>query len=263
MDIRFFVNSILLGAGLAMDAFSISCANALREPRMRLPRMSLIAGVYGVFQFTMPILGWICVHTIEERFEVFQPFIPWIALALLVWIGGKMLIEGIRESRSESRRQDKRNVPESNRQDTPNLQKPDRMNMYKSGQSQERSTEDLSHSSADMKAAGTETASVETVGAEEVAGNRKSQPALTIPVLLLQGIATSIDALSVGFTIAGYDLKMAISSCLIIGVVTFAICMTGLAIGKKAGMKLASKAGILGGVILIAIGLEIVITSYI
>ena len=60
---------------------------------------------------------------------------------------------------------------------------------------------------------------------------------------MVQGIATSIDALSVGFTIAGYDLKMAISSCLIIGAVTFAICMAGLAIGKKAGMKLAGKAG--------------------
>ena len=44
--------------------------------------------------------------------------------------------------------------------------------------------------------------------------------------------------------------------------VTFVICFAGLYIGKKAGTKLAGKAGILGGVILIAIGLEIFITSF-
>ena len=79
--------------------------------------------------------------------------------------------------------------------------------------------------------------------------------------LLVQGVATSIDALSVGFTIADYRLLQAVLSCLIIGVVTFFICWAGLAIGKKAGTKLAGRAGILGGVILIFIGLEIFVTG--
>lgn len=76
---------------------------------------------------------------------------------------------------------------------------------------------------------------------------------------MLQGIATSIDALSVGFTISGYDWLMALICALIIAAVTFVICMAGLVLGKKFGTKLSNKADILGGAILIVIGLEIFI----
>ena len=79
--------------------------------------------------------------------------------------------------------------------------------------------------------------------------------------LLVQGVATSIDALSVGFTIAEYSFAEALLACLLIGAVTFFICLAGIIIGKKAGTKLANKAGIFGGVILIFIGLEIFITG--
>ena len=182
----------MLGAGLAMDAFSVSCANALREPDMKPLRMARIAGVYALFQFLMPMAGWVCVHTIREHFTAIQGVIPWIALVLLGWIGGSMILEGIRHSEESG-----------------------------------------------------ETAP------------------LTVGVLLLQGIATSIDALSVGFTIDGYGFSMALTACLIIGGVTFVICTAGLMIGKKAGNWLTKGAGILGGVILIAIGLEIVVTHYI
>jgi len=75
--------------------------------------------------------------------------------------------------------------------------------------------------------------------------------------LIMQGVATSIDALSVGFTIEAYPASMAFVSALIIAVVTFGICLGGLALGKRFGTKLAGKASILGGLILIAIGLEI------
>ena len=77
--------------------------------------------------------------------------------------------------------------------------------------------------------------------------------------LLMQGIATSIDALSVGFTIANYNLVLALAACLVIAIVTFVICWIGIEIGKKFGMKLANKAAILGGVILLVIGIEIFI----
>lgn len=182
----FFVNSILLGVGLAMDAFSVSLANGLNEPKMKAGRMSYIAGVFAGFQAAMPMLGWICVHTIVQYFNAFEKMIPWIALILLLYIGGKMLIEGI-----------------------------------KGGEEEE------------------EVKSLGFVG------------------LMLQGIATSIDALSVGFTIADYDVVMAIVCAFLIAVVTFAICMVGLKIGKKVGTKIAGKANILGGVILIGIGIEI------
>ena len=195
-NLLFFANSALLGVGLAMDAFSVSLANGLNEPRMRRGRMSGIAGVFAFFQFLMPMLGWVCVHTVVGYFSAFERFIPWIALVLLCYIGGKMLIEGIRN----------------------------------------RARED----------------------AEEEAAK-----GLSLGGLLMQGVATSIDALSVGFTIAEYDLSMALVSSLIIAVVTFCICMGGLILGKKAGTRLSGKASILGGVIMIAIGLEIFISGLI
>ncbi|WP_318677370.1 manganese efflux pump MntP family protein [Treponema sp.] len=183
----FFINSVLLGVGLAMDAFSVSMANGLKEPQMKAGRMSLIAGVYAFFQFVMPMIGWIFVHTVVVYFLAFEKFIPWIALVLLLFIGGKMLIEGI-----------------------------------KGGDEEDNSPKQLSFGS-----------------------------------LIVQGIATAIDALSVGFTIAEYDWVMAVVASLIIAIVTFAICIGGLVIGKKIGTKLNNKAAILGGVILIVIGIEI------
>ena len=185
----FFLNSALLGVGLAMDAFSVSMANGLHDPKMSVKRMYIIAGTFGVFQAVMPMTGWICVHTIVELFSSFEAFIPWIALILLAYIGGKMLLEGIRGEEAEE-------------------------------------------------------------AAELSAG-----------ALFMQGVATSIDALSVGFTFSEYGWLMALTASLIIALVTFVICMAGLRIGKKFGTKLSGKASILGGVILIGIGLEIFISG--
>ena len=187
----FFFNSILLGVGLAMDAFSVSLANGLREPKMPRRKMLAVAGVFAVFQALMPLLGWLCVHTIVQHFRAFEKFIPWIALVLLCWIGGKMLLEGLRDRESP----------------------------------------------------------------EEGGG-------VGLAALLVQGVATSIDALSVGFTIAEYNTAMALVCALIIALVTFVICLGGLAIGRKFGTHLAGKAGIMGGVILIFIGLEIFVSSW-
>ena len=182
----FFMNSALLGVGLAMDAFSVSLANGMNEKKMKKSRMAYIAGVYAFFQFLMPMVGWICVHTIVQLFAQFQKCIPWIALILLLYIGGSMIWESVK-------------------------------------------------------------------GEEEIEEVKK----LSFAVLMLQGIATSIDALSVGFTIADYGFVMALVCSIIIAVVTFAICETGLYLGKTLGTKLAGKADVLGGVILIGIGIEI------
>ena len=180
-----YINSILLGIGLAMDAFSVSLVNGLGEPCMKRRKMSLIAGVFAVFQFMMPMLGWFCVTTVVEYFNKFKGFIPWIALILLLFIGIKMLVDGI------------------------------------------------------------------TRKAEE------ESPAIGFGALMIQGVATSIDALSVGFTTANNSLGEALISSLIIGAVTFALCFGGIAIGKRFGMKLADRAQIVGGLILIGIGIEI------
>ncbi len=191
MDFQFIMYSMgilgfgmLQGIGLAADAFSVSLANGLNEPCMKRKKMNLVAGVFAFFQFAMPMIGWVCVTTIAQYFEAFEKFIPYIALVLLGFIGGKMLYEGIRDKDS----------------------------------------------------------------------NCEEKPAVGFGALLVQGIATSIDALSVGFTISEYNWIEALVVCLIIGIVTFGVCLSGIAIGKKAGTKLSGKASILGGSILIAIG---------
>ena len=191
LGFAFFFTSVMLGVGLVMDAFSVSLANGLNEPRMRKYKMCGMAGIFAAFQFAMPLIGWILVSTAAKLFGVFEKMIPWIALALLGYIGGKMLYEGIKND-----------------------------------------------------------------GEEE-------SPAVGLKGVLVQGVATSIDALSVGFTISDYNFLEAVMACLVIGIVTFFICYAGLEMGKKAGTKLAGKAGILGGAILIIIGLEIFITSFI
>lgn len=189
-SLLFFFNSVLLGVGLAMDAFSVSLANGLNEPAMRKKKMCGVAGVFAFFQGLMPMVGWICVHTIVQYFKAFEKCIPWIALILLLFIGGKMLIEGIRNNDTDD-----------------------------------------------------------------------EETKVGLVALLIQGVATSIDALSVGFTIAEYGLLMALVCALIIAVVTFVISMAGLIIGKKFGTKFANRATIFGGVILILIGIEIFVTG--
>ena len=191
LGFAFFFNSILLGAGLSMDAFSVSLANGLNEPGMGKGRTCGVAFIFVAFQFAMPMIGWVCVSTVAQHFRAFEKFIPWIALVLLCSIGGKMICECLRDRDS-----------------------------------------------------------------------RQEKPAVGLAGLLVQGVATSIDALSVGFTIAEYTLAEALLACILIGVVTFVICFAGLLIGRKAGTKLAGKAGIFGGAILIFIGLEIFITSW-
>lgn len=183
----FLFNSVFLGTGLAMDAFSVSIANGLAEPRMRRAKSLLVAGTYSFFQFLMPMIGWLLVTMLVGWFRVIEKFIPYIALGLLLFIGIKMIVECLRGGKEESRR-------------------------------------------------------------------------LTVPILLMQGVATSIDALSVGFTIASYRWNMALTASLIIGAVTFLICLFGLWIGKRFG-GIFKRAEVVGGIILILIGIEIFVKN--
>lgn len=187
---EFFLESVGLGVGLAMDAFSVSAANSLNEPKMKAGRMCAIAGTFCGFQIAMPLIGWFCVVTIEDIFSAFRKFIPWISLLLLLYIGGKMLIEGI---------------------------------MNKNGEG--------------------------------------DKPAVGFWALMLQGVATSIDALSSGFAMSALPWQQALVEAAIIGVVTFGICIAGIFIGKKFGTLLSNKAAILGGCVLIGIGIEIFVKA--
>ena len=190
MDFMFFVRSILLGAGLAMDAFSVSLANGLNEQNMKKGKMLGISGVFAFFQALMPLIGWVCVHTVVTYFTAFSTLIPYIALILLAFIGGKMIFDSLKKSDDE-----------------------------------------------------------------------EGPSSVGIVSLLIQGVATSIDALSVGFTIAEYAFIEALVCALVIAVVTFVICFIGVYLGKKFGTKLSNKACLFGGVLLIIIGLEIFLTG--
>ena len=187
------LESFLLGVGLAMDAFSVSLANGLHEPKMHKRKALLIAGMFAIFQGLMPLIGWICVHTLAEQFEIFEKFIPFIALALLSFIGGKMLYEGVKKK----------------------------------------------------------------CDCEE------ESKCLTFGLLVGQGIATAIDALSVGFVIAKQNIGQTLISVAIIAAITFVICLAGVFIGQKFGDFISCKASVLGGIILILIGIEIFITGII
>lgn len=187
------MNSILLGVGLAMDACAVSMANGLNDPNMKVRKVVLVALIFAFFQALMPMIGWICVRTVAQQFDKFTVAIPYIALALLGFIGGKMIYEGVTHKENSSEQQSHKN--------------------------------------------------------------------LTAVVLLTQAVATSIDALSVGFTVSSYDVWQALTSVAIIALVTFAICVGGVYVGKKFGTKLGNKAEIFGGIILIGIGLEIFITG--
>ena len=103
MDLTFalFFSSILLGVGLAMDAFSVSLANGLNYPCMKKGKICTVAGVFAFFQALMPFIGWVLITTVISYFEALEKFIPWIALALLGFIGGKMIIESIKSGDDE------------------------------------------------------------------------------------------------------------------------------------------------------------------
>ena len=93
------LTSLALGVGLAMDACAVSVANGLNEQKMSLGKHTLIAGMFGFFQALMPMAGWLCVNTLVEHFCVIKPIIPYVSLALLLYVGIKMLVDGIRKKR--------------------------------------------------------------------------------------------------------------------------------------------------------------------
>lgn len=194
-------NGILFGIGLAMDAFSVSLADGLNEPKMKFRKVFGIAGVFALFQALMPLAGWLAVSGFLEIFNKFKLIIiiPWVSFLLLCFIGGKMLFESLKKD-----------------------------------------------SDGEL--------------------NKKAR-ALTVGALLLQAIATSIDALTAGINLANdYSLMQypyVLLSVAIIAIITLAICICGVKLGQKVGTKLSNKAGILGGSVLIFLGLKILITDII
>lgn len=187
-----------LGVALAMDATAVSMSNGLAEPKMHKGKWFLIAGAFALFQALMPMIGYFAGHAL---LKYIGPYVPWIALILLGFLGGKMLVDGIKGVRKQK-----------------------------------------------------------LVG-EQATKEEEVVKSLTIKTLLLQAVATSIDALSVGLSVADYTIPQALIAAAMIAVITFGLCILAVFIGTKFGDKLGNKAVILGGIILIGIGLEIFLTG--
>lgn len=180
------IEVLILAVGLSMDAFAVSVTNGMTKKNVNLMWTFGIAACFGIFQGLMPTLGYFLGCTFTRYVTQFDHY---IALILLGFIGGKMLLDGVKNS-------------------------------------------------------------------DECDDNSAY---LTVGALLIQGVATSIDALAVGVSFAAVmnSMVLAIAAAVIITVVTFAFCFVGVFVGKKFGDILNNKAQIVGGLILIAIGVKI------
>ena len=198
-----FVEVLLMGVALSMDACAVGMTNGMSDCKMPLKKTLLIALFFGFFQFLMPVIGYFITGVIAGAFmQTFEMISAWISFGLLAFLGSKMVIDCLK-SRGED-------------------------------------------------------------GKCNCACER-----LSIGKLCLQAIATSIDALAVGVTlqmaaISPEGLSLGVWwSTAIIGFTTFVLSIAAVYIGKCVGNKLADKASLLGGIVLIAIGLKILIESFV
>jgi manganese efflux pump family protein len=175
----------ILAIGLSMDSFAVSISCGLAEQKVSFTHAMKIALNFAFFQGMLPIVGWFMGTSVKSYVENID---HWIAFALLAYLGGKMIYEGI----------------------------------------------------------------TRTVG-------KKESDIYSFRHIMTLSIATSIDALVVGFSYALAETEKIFGGAVIIGGVTFFFSMLGIRIGKDVGGKFGSKVEILGGIILIGIGLKILI----
>ena len=183
---EYLVEFLLLGVGLAMDAFAVSICKGLAMRKVNKKQAVIIALFFGGFQAIMPVIGWLLCKGFQTYIEAFD---HWIAFALLAFIGVKMIIETLWEKEDD-------------------------------------------------------------VVIEEM------DPPLDMKEMLMLAIATSIDALAVGISLAALDRPI-VESAAIIGVVTFVISIIGVYIGNFFGNRYKKRAELTGGIILVLIGVKI------
>jgi len=185
--------AVLLGIGLAMDAFGISITHGFKDPQISRGRTLATASTFGIFQGVMPLIGWGIVFgfsSIKSFSYIFSQIVPPLAFVILAYLGIKMIINCVKNKEEEM-----------------------------------------------------------------IKVSTKS----FFIVLLAEGIATSIDALSSGLAMNDYSFAEAGVSALIIALITFTFSLVGVYLGKKVGDKAGSKAEMIGGIILIIVGTFILI----
>lgn len=200
-----FLQVVLIGVSLAMDAFAVSLCDGMCYSDMDKKKGGAIALTFGAFQMAMPLVGFFVAFGLSQVFDAqyIDLFDHWVAFALLMFIGGKMIVESALEMRRP----------------------PEQLQPKK----------------------------------------------FAVAEVLVQGVATSIDALAVGVSfIAMYEEGMTEVAVwgytAVIGVVTAAIVVVGVLIGSRVGKLFGRRtavAQIVGGLILVAIGLKILIEGLI
>lgn len=178
------ITIFLLAVGLGVDAFSVAIGIGAANKKNSWGPVLRLSLAFGLFQFVMPLAGWLAGSTVVD---MIQNFDHWIAFALLALVGGKMIREGLEKESEEER-------------------------------------------------------------ADQTSG---------WPLLLLS-IATSIDALAVGFSFSLLKTPILFPAA-IIGVVCFIMTAVGMIFGKGLARIFGKKVEILGGLVLIGIGIKILI----
>jgi manganese efflux pump family protein len=173
---------LLIAIGLGIDAFSVAIGIGAANSKKSWAPILRLSLAFGLFQFVMPLIGWLAGLTVVEIIAAFD---HWIAFALLVLIGGKMIWEGFGKESDVQKADQTRGWP-----------------------------------------------------------------------LLLLSIATSIDALAVGFSFSVLKTPVLLPS-VIIGMVCFLMTAVGMIFGKGLARIFGRKVEILGGLVLIGIGVKI------
>lgn len=179
------LNVLGIAIGLAMDAFAVSIAAGLTIPRLTRRHVFRLAFHFGLFQFMMPILGWLAGRTVDSYISAYD---HWVAFGLLACIGGKMIWEAV--SGDEAR--------------------------------------------------------------------NDADPTRGL-LLVTLSVATSIDALAVGLSMAFLQVSVWMPS-VIIGIVAGTLTTIGIRFGNQIGARFGKVAEIAGGAVLLAIGVRILFT---
>jgi len=175
-----------IALGLAMDAFAVSLGLGMSLKPATGGQTFRLASSFGVFQFVMAVLGWSAGETLVRYIEKYD---HWVALALLLAVGGKMIVESLRP--------------------------------------------------------------------EKESGSPRSDPTKGVSLLVLS-IATSIDSLAVGLSLAALRVAIVFPAA-VIGIVAFSMTVIGMKVGPGLGRIIGRRAELLGGLVLIAIGIRILV----
>ena len=100
---------ILIAIGLSMDAFAVAVCKGLKMYKLQYKQLICIAVFFGGFQALMPLIGWFVGKQFESYISAFD---HWIAFALLVFIGGKMLLEALSPREEETDKKECLNLKE-------------------------------------------------------------------------------------------------------------------------------------------------------